>query len=195
MTQALNLANFANNLNTSGATTNAGLQNSAVTVTAGTGMSGGGSASLGGSVTLTNAGVTSIVAGTGISINTSTGAVTITNASTANGTVTSVSGTNGLTGTVTTSGSLSLDYYTGTTVNNTSYPIGSYLLIGYSGGAGFVNQNASTPSLYSPPSAGSGSVTYSVSQGSGSSALSGTWRSRGQPDGNTTPIALIQRTA
>ena len=56
---------------------NGALTNSALTVTAGTGMSGGGSVSLGGSVTLNNAGVTSIVAGTNISINQSTGAVTI----------------------------------------------------------------------------------------------------------------------
>jgi hypothetical protein len=82
MTQALNLANFANNLNSGGATSNAGLQNSAVTVTAGTAMSGGGAVSLGGSVTLNNAGVTSIVAGTGISISGATGAVTVTNSST-----------------------------------------------------------------------------------------------------------------
>jgi len=52
MTQALNLANFANNLNTAGATSNSGLQNSSVTVTAGTGMSGGGAVALGSSVTL-----------------------------------------------------------------------------------------------------------------------------------------------
>ncbi len=58
---------------------NAKLTNSAVTVTAGTGMSGGGSVSLGSSITLTNAGVTSNVAGTGISVNQGTGAVTITN--------------------------------------------------------------------------------------------------------------------
>jgi hypothetical protein len=77
MTQALNLANFANNLNTGGATTNAGLQNSSVTVTAGTGMSGGGAVALGSSVTLTNAGVTSIVAGTNITISGATGAVTV----------------------------------------------------------------------------------------------------------------------
>ena len=93
MTQALNLANFANNLNTSGATSNAGLQNSAVTVTAGTAMSGGGSVSLGGSVTLNNAGVTSLVAGTGISISGSTGAVTVT--STVSGGVSSVNGQTG----------------------------------------------------------------------------------------------------
>ena len=79
MTQALNLANFANNLNTSGATSNAGLQNSSVTVTAGTGMSGGGPVALGASVTLTNTGVTSVTAGTGIGVSASTGGVTITN--------------------------------------------------------------------------------------------------------------------
>jgi hypothetical protein len=58
---------------------NAGLLNSSVTVTAGTGMSGGGAVALGSSVTLTNAGVTSIVAGTGISVSGATGAVTVTN--------------------------------------------------------------------------------------------------------------------
>jgi hypothetical protein len=79
MTQALNLANFANKLNTSGATDNTGLQNSSVTVTAGTGMSGGGAVALGSSVTLTNAGVTSVTGGTGISVSASTGGVTITN--------------------------------------------------------------------------------------------------------------------
>lgn len=93
MTQALNLANFANNLNTSGATSNAGLQNSSVTVTAGTGLSGGGAVSLGGSVSLANAGVTSIVAGTGISISGATGAVTITNSS--SGGVSSINGQTG----------------------------------------------------------------------------------------------------
>jgi hypothetical protein len=65
-----------------GSIANSKLANSSVTVTAGTGLSGGGAVSLGGSVTLTNAGVTSIVAGTGISISGSTGAVTITNTGT-----------------------------------------------------------------------------------------------------------------
>lgn len=78
MTQAFNLSQFANKLNTSGQTDNTGLQNSSVTVTAGTGMSGGGAVALGSSVTLTNAGVTSIAAGTGISVSGSTGAVTVT---------------------------------------------------------------------------------------------------------------------
>jgi hypothetical protein len=62
-----------------GSIANAKLTNSSVTVTAGTGMSGGGSVSLGGSITLTNAGVTSATAGTGITVSGSTGAVTFTN--------------------------------------------------------------------------------------------------------------------
>jgi hypothetical protein len=81
MTQAFNLSQFANKLNTSGQTDNTGLQNSSLTVTAGTGMSGGGSVALGSSVTLTNAGVTSVTASTGISVSASTGGVTITNTS------------------------------------------------------------------------------------------------------------------
>ena len=60
---------------------NGSLTNSSVTVTAGTGMSGGGAVSLGSSVTLTNAGVTSLTTNTGLSSNVSaTGAVTVTNA-------------------------------------------------------------------------------------------------------------------
>jgi hypothetical protein len=77
---------------------NAGLVNSSVTVSAGTGMSGGGAVSLGGTVTLTNAGVTSNVAGSGISVNAGTGAVTITNSgvrSIAAGTGVAVSATTG----------------------------------------------------------------------------------------------------
>lgn len=61
---------------------NANLANSSVTVTAGTGLSGGGSVSLGSSITLTNAGVTSLAtAGTyagALTLSGSTGAVTIT---------------------------------------------------------------------------------------------------------------------
>jgi hypothetical protein len=60
-----------------GSISNAKLANSSVTVSAGTGMSGGGVVSLGGSVTLTNAGVTSAVAGTGVGVSSGTGAVTI----------------------------------------------------------------------------------------------------------------------
>jgi hypothetical protein len=56
---------------------NGALTNSSVTVTAGTGMSGGGAVSLGGTITLTNSGVTSNVAGTNITVSGATGAVTI----------------------------------------------------------------------------------------------------------------------
>jgi len=57
---------------------NSALTNSSVTVTAGTGMSGGGAVSLGGSVTLNNTGVTSL-AGTSnqVSVSGATGSVTI----------------------------------------------------------------------------------------------------------------------
>ena len=66
----LKLSQFNND---SGWTSNSG---DITGVTAGTGMSGGGSS---GAVTLTNAGVTSIVAGSGISISGATGAVTTIN--------------------------------------------------------------------------------------------------------------------
>jgi hypothetical protein len=120
MTQAFNLSLFANKLNTSGATDNTGLQNSAVTVTAGTGMSGGGSVALGSSVTLTNAGVTSVVAGTGISVSASTGGVTI--SASGGGTVSSVATGNGLSGgTITTSGTLTVACPTFNTVGSYCY--------------------------------------------------------------------------
>jgi hypothetical protein len=68
---------------TLGSIANSQLSNSSVTVTAGTGLSGGGAVSLGGTTTLTNAGVTSLTAGTGISVSGSTGSVTITNTTSA----------------------------------------------------------------------------------------------------------------
>lgn len=117
MTQAFNLSQFANKLNTSGQTDNTGLQNSAVTVTAGTGMSGGGSVALGSSVTLTNAGVTSIVAGSGISISGATGAVTV--SSTITGGVTSL---NGQTGAIVNTDLNAIgSYVIGRPQNNTTY--------------------------------------------------------------------------
>ena len=70
----------------SGTVTNSMLVNDSLTVTAGTGLSGGGSVSLGGTITLDNDGVTAAaVSGTGLSIDVSTGSVTITsNATDAN---------------------------------------------------------------------------------------------------------------
>ncbi len=190
MTQALNLANFANNLNTSGATSNAGLQNSSVTVTAGTGMSGGGAVALGTTVTLTNAGVTSVTGAGTVSVSASTGAVTITGTG-GSGTVTSVATGNGLTGgTITTSGTISLDYYTGSTAQNTSYPVGSYL---WSNPGGAIPNMNATVTLYCPPNAALPYLYYNASGGTASVALSGTWRSRGC--GISGDMVFAQRTA
>ena len=81
---------------------NGALTNSTITVTGGTGLGVSGSpVALGGTVTLSNTGVTSNVAGTGISVSGATGAVTITNT----GVTSNVAGTNitvsGATGAVT----------------------------------------------------------------------------------------------
>ena len=81
VTGSLRAANLTGSLNGSNlvaaSVANDRLTNSSVTVTAGTGMSGGGTVALGSSVTLTNAGVTSNVAGTGVTVSGATGAVTI----------------------------------------------------------------------------------------------------------------------
>ena len=82
---------------------NTQLANSSVTVSAGSGLAGGGAVSLGGSVTLTNAGVTGVVAGTGITISGGTGNVIITN----NGVQSVNSLTGAVTGIATTAGKLS----------------------------------------------------------------------------------------
>jgi len=66
------------------------LQNNSITINTSTGLSGGGAVALGGSLTLTNTGVTSALAGTGISVSGSTGAVTISNTG-----VTSITGGSG----------------------------------------------------------------------------------------------------
>jgi hypothetical protein len=76
-TQTLTNKTISGASNTLSSIGNASLTNSSITVTAGTGMSGGGTPSLGGTVTLTNAGVTSNVAGTGVAVSAGTGAVTI----------------------------------------------------------------------------------------------------------------------
>jgi hypothetical protein len=85
---------------------NASLTNSSVTVTAGTGMSGGGAVSLGGSVTLTNAGVTSNVAGTGVTVSGATGAVTISIGQSVATTATPTFGNLTINGTITATGDI-----------------------------------------------------------------------------------------
>jgi hypothetical protein len=174
MTQALNLAIFANKLNTSGALDNTGLQNSSITVSPGTGMSGGGAAALGGSVTLTNAGVTSIVAGTNVTVSGATGAVTV-NASFP----TSV---------------LSLNGQAGTIVNTDLNSIGSYMSLIYAISSptavdastitnvnttiagSSLRYNAGSPPGIAATSTNSGSSGVAVPYAGGGSAPAGTWR-------------------
>jgi len=114
-----------------------------------------------------SAGVTSAVAGNGIAVSSATGAVTI-----------------------------SLDYYTGTDVNNSSYPIGSYLMAGYNPNGGF-NRNASATIFgYTAGITSFSSVFGSTATGT-RFTLSGTWRSRGANGAvccASTGI-LVQRTA
>jgi hypothetical protein len=168
MTQAFNLSQFANKLNSSGQTDNTGLQNSAVTVTAGTGMSGGGSVSLGGSTTLTNAGVTSIVAGTGISVSGATGAVTV-----------SASGGSGVTSAVAGNG-ISVSGSTGAVTFSAACPtfntIGSYTW------GEFINTGTATSGSNYSAGAGAGQFRNAFyDEGTcygwgGTNNLSGTWK-------------------
>jgi hypothetical protein len=171
MTQAFNLSQFANKLNTSGQTDNTGLQNSSLTVTAGTGMSGGGSVALGSSVTLTNAGVTSIVAGTGITISGATGAVTITNSS-AGGGVTSLNG------------------QTGAVVDTSLNSIGSHFVGGNLNGADVASTLGSTYAgsnlkIYNVASAVTPFTIIDNSSTATSAGLSGTWRALGKSKNGT----------
>ena len=68
-------ANTSSNL--SGTVNNSQLANSSVTVSAGTGLSGGGTVALGGSTSLTNAGVTSLTGNADITASPASGAVTL----------------------------------------------------------------------------------------------------------------------
>ena len=155
----------------------------------------------------TNANVTSVSAGTGISVSSTTGAVVV--SASGGGTVSSVATGNGLTGgTITTSGTISLDYYTGSTSTNTSFPIGSYLWVGsFSNSTGQSattnNQSASVKVVTSGAlsSAGAGYTTGNSNGNFGASALAGVWRGRGTIPGSCCGVAiagvscLVQRTA
>ena len=151
---------------------NSALTNSSVTVTAGSGMSGGGAVALGSSVTLTNAGVTSVTAGTGISVSASTGGVTI--SASGSGTVTSVATGNGLSGgTITTTGTLILACPTFNSVGSYCF-VGNYA--GFSGtftsgtnySAGLANQQIASSTINQQ---GDGTIVFNVVNN-----LSGTWK-------------------
>jgi hypothetical protein len=91
---------------------NSQLANSSITVSAGTGLSGGGTVALGGSTTLNNAGVTSLTGGGGVTVSAANGAVTLgstaTSADTANAIVSRDASGNFSAGSVTLDGELNL---------------------------------------------------------------------------------------
>jgi len=94
------------------------------------------------------------------------------------GTVTSVATGNGLTGgTITSTGTISLDIYTGTTQLNTSFPIGSYVLCHGSFSGPAMNQTG-TIRLINIGGAQNNNY-YPDWRSGGAATLSGTWRQRG----------------
>jgi len=100
-----------------------------------------------GAVTVSG-GVTSAVAGNGITVSSATGAVTI-----------------------------SQDIYAGTAYNNTSFPIGSYLLVIVN--SGLPNLNSTFGSFYASSNAQYAFWGPTNFQGGTGYAISGTWRVRG----------------
>jgi hypothetical protein len=144
-----------------------------VAATAGTGIAVTGSPiTSSGTLNITNTGVTSVTAGTGISISASTGGITITNSApnVGSGTVTSVATGNGLSGgTITTTGTLVLACPTENSVG--SYAIvymyfspGQSVAFGsnYAAGSGF-NQVSLT-------------LISSTNRSSSTGSISGTWK-------------------
>jgi hypothetical protein len=97
-------------------------------------------------------GVTSAVAGNGITVSSATGAVTI-----------------------------SQDIYTGTAYNNTSYPIGTYLLVITN--SGLPSLNSTFGSFYASSVAQYAFWGPTNFQGGTGYAISGTWRARGSAAG------------
>jgi hypothetical protein len=125
---------------------------------------------------------TTLTAGSGITVTNGSGSITIASTGGA-GTVTSVATNNGLTGgTITTSGTIGLDVYNGTTVNYASYAIGTSVFVGANlNSYSTFYVNAST-TIYSANSTGCVTLRPSFGQsslGAGSTALAGTWRARG----------------
>jgi hypothetical protein len=140
-------------------------------------MSGGGSVALGSSVTLTNAGVTSIVAGSGISISGATGAVTVT--ASGGGVTSAVAGNgvavSGATGSVTFSAACpsfnSIGSYAYAMTNGNGAQVSATMTAGsnYSAGGG-QNQVSTISALYN-----NDTTNYTALYG-GTTALSGTWK-------------------
>jgi hypothetical protein len=123
-------------------------------------------------------GVTSLAAGTAISVSASTGAVTVTNTG-----VTSLAAGGGITVSASTGAvTVSQDFYTGTTTTNTSYPIGSYVF-------GYVPSCCGAPTANATVIVKNDAGFFKTDSGT---TLTGTWRSRGR---NASNLFIAQRVA
>ena len=117
---------------TLGNITNSQLTNNSINVIAGNGLSGGGNTQLGSSVTLSNAGVTNISTGTGISANASTGSITLSNT----GVTSIVAGTN-----------VTINSATGSVQINSSNPGGTVTIVSTNNQNGVITSVATATSL------------------------------------------------
>jgi hypothetical protein len=177
MSQALNLAIFANKLNSSGATDNTGLQNSSLTVNTTSPLAGGGAVALGSSLTLThaNSGVTpAYYTNANITVN-AEGHITA--ASNGPSGITAIATGNGLSGgPITTSGTLTI-------ACPNANSVGSYALVtslnggtftyGVNYAAGTAANQLGTACVYQE----SGETYSAISP---STELSGTWKWMGR---------------
>lgn len=117
--------------------------------------------------------------------------------SAAGGTVTSIAAGAGLTGgTITDSGTVALDVYSGSTANNTSFPVGTVVMVATGSSP---PQNGASATIYVPNNGTA--KTYQLSSSS-AVALTGTWRARGslvtdidEFGSPVSSIALFQRVA
>jgi hypothetical protein len=150
-----------------------------------------GAVSVAGTLVAANGGTGITSPGTAGNVLTSTGTVWVSQAAAASG-VTSLTAGNGITVSASTGAvTVSQDIYTGTTANNTSYPIGTCLLI-QSTNSGYLVAQSQTISLEQNTSSNPG---FRIS--GGLTNLTGTWRNRGLFDKDATAnyAYLYQRTA
>ena len=135
--------------------------------------------------TPSSGGVTSMSAGTAISVSASTGAVTVTNTG-----VTSLTAGSGITVSASTGAvTVSQDFYTGTSAANVSFPVGSYVLQRTEGASQAL---AATWTVYVNTA---DTTSFFRAAGGGRTALTGTWRNRGYVGADGDNSMLMQRTA